>query len=523
MLKLRSTLLPLSAALFSAGAMSHGYISAYDGGVAAGRAALCKAATADTGEQNANCGQVQWEPQSVEGPEGFPEFGPEDGKLASAGLIQFSPLDEQTASRWVKRPITAGMNDFEWTFTANHVTRSWKYYITKPDWNVNQPLSRNQLDLTPFCVVEGNMQKPPKHVLHACDVPVREGYHVILAVWDVGDTAAAFYNAIDVQFGGDQPVLPEWSVAGQIFPGMNLAKGDKVFTRVFDNEGERPELTTRLEINSEKAGIANNWSHDLAVKINDSHNDAIKAGQHDGKGKFVPAYGANPVYLKADSGLARVEVGYEIASPGPDYNITIEGLKNEYMLSNEPVTLDLAVTASGDLTVEMTVYNHAQEALANESLALKDGTTAYVDMVLKSPTAGHHMLVSRLKDKDGNLVDQQLLDFHLIEQSDQCGTDPDAVNFPVWTTDSIYTGGDKVSYNGLVWQANYWVTGAEPDNSDAWSLVSNMPVPWTQGKAYNGGEQVIFDGELYQAKWWVNSSPASSPEAWEHKGAFVCE
>ncbi len=97
MLKLKTTLLPLTAALFSASVMSHGYISAKQGGVAAGRASLCNAAS-PTGEQNTNCGQVQWEPQSVEGPEGFPEFGPEDGKLASAGLIQFSPLDEQTSS-----------------------------------------------------------------------------------------------------------------------------------------------------------------------------------------------------------------------------------------------------------------------------------------------------------------------------------------------------------------------------------------------------------------------------------------
>ncbi len=61
------------------------------------------------------------------------------------------------------------------------------------------------------------MQKPPRNMLHTCDVPAREGYHVILAVWDVGDTAAAFYNAIDVQFDGDLPVQPDWAQAGQIY------------------------------------------------------------------------------------------------------------------------------------------------------------------------------------------------------------------------------------------------------------------------------------------------------------------
>ncbi|WP_407334082.1 N-acetylglucosamine-binding protein GbpA [Enterovibrio sp. 27052020O] len=518
MLKLHTSLLPV-AALFSASAMSHGYISAV-GGDLAGRAALCKY-TSEAGEKNTDCGQVQWEPQSVEGPEGFPELGPEDGKLASAGLIQFSPLDEQTASRWVKRSIVAGQNDFEWTFTANHVTRTWKYYITKPDWNVNQPLARASLDLNPFCVVEGNMEKPPKTMAHSCNVPAREGYHVILAVWDVGDTAAAFYNAIDVQFDGEQPVLPNWQQAGQINPGMNLSAGDAVFTRVFDNDGERPELSTNWVIESDKAGVANTWSHDLAAKINQT-NSLIKAGKRDGDNTFVPVFGANPIYLKKDSGLTRVEVGYDIASPEPNYGVTIDGLAKEYMISDDAVELDFSVTASGDITVEMTVYNHAQDALAYEKISMLDGSSENVNMALTRVNAGHHMLVSRVKDKEGNLVEQQTVDFHLIEKSDQCGADPDAMNHPAWDETTTYTGGEKVSFNGLVWEAKYWIQGSAPENSDAWKLISALPVAWTSGKAYLAGEQVLFEGNLYQAKWWVNSSPVSAPEAWTNKGPFDC-
>ncbi|MDD1780269.1 N-acetylglucosamine-binding protein GbpA [Enterovibrio sp. ZSDZ35] len=521
MLKLRTTLLPVAAALFSAGAMSHGYVSAVEGGAAAGRAALCKYTNA-TGEKNTDCGQVQWEPQSVEGPEGFPELGPEDGKIASAGLIQFSPLDEQTASRWVKTPITAGQNDFEWTFTANHVTRTWKYYITNADWNPNQPLARSTFDLNPFCVIEGNMEKPPKRVLHTCDVPERDGYQVILAVWDVGDTAAAFYNVMDVQFDGDQPVLPNWSQAGQINPGMNLSQGDAVFTRVFDANGERPDMSVRVDIDSDKAGIANNWSYNLATKINATY-DNIKSGQKSGDDKFTPVFGANPIFIKADSGFARVEVGYDIDTTVPEYKVTVDGLANEYQIENNTVTLDLAVSASGDVNVEMTVYNHAQDALAYEKLAIADGTTEAVEMALTNAKAGHHMLVTRVKDAEGNMVDQQMLDFFLIEKGEQCGTDPDAVNHPAWSAETTYTGGEKVNFNGLVYEAKYWIEGATPETSDAWKLLSNMPVAWTSGKAYNGGDQVIFEGHLYQANWWVNSSPASAPEAWSDKGAFTCE
>ena len=111
---------------------SHGYISAFDNGVAEGRATLCKFPANSTNEKNTNCGAIQYEPQSVEGSDGFPESGPADGKIASGGNAMAIALNEQTANRWVKRPIKSGSQYFEWTFTANHITKDWKYYITKP-------------------------------------------------------------------------------------------------------------------------------------------------------------------------------------------------------------------------------------------------------------------------------------------------------------------------------------------------------------------------------------------------------
>ena len=55
-----------------------------------------------------NCGQIQWEPQSVEGPKGFPASGPADGVLCSAGLSQFHELDDQRGGAWPATQLTAG-------------------------------------------------------------------------------------------------------------------------------------------------------------------------------------------------------------------------------------------------------------------------------------------------------------------------------------------------------------------------------------------------------------------------------
>eukprot|EP01064_Diplonema_japonicum_P030241 TRINITY_DN508_c1_g1_i10.p1 TRINITY_DN508_c1_g1~~TRINITY_DN508_c1_g1_i10.p1 ORF type:complete len:282 (+),score=89.88 TRINITY_DN508_c1_g1_i10:81-926(+) len=153
-------------------------------------------------KRNTNCGAVQYEPQSVEGEDRYPETGPADGTVAAAGKDNWAPLNEQSTTRWAKTSVSSGAMDFTWQFTANHVTRDWRYFITKEGWNGVDPLGRETLEGTPFCTVDGEMQQPPMTVTHSCTVPTRSGYHVVLAVWDVGDTSASFYNAIDLDFNG---------------------------------------------------------------------------------------------------------------------------------------------------------------------------------------------------------------------------------------------------------------------------------------------------------------------------------
>ncbi|WP_036992257.1 lytic polysaccharide monooxygenase, partial [Metapseudomonas furukawaii] len=130
------------ATLASQQAFSHGYIQSPKS-----RAMLCAAAG---GNQNANCGAIQWEPQSIEyGPAvahhnngaycggSFMECGPADGFIAAGGIPQYGPLNEQTATRWTKTTIKPGPMDFVWKYTAGHATAYWEFYITKKDWNPN--------------------------------------------------------------------------------------------------------------------------------------------------------------------------------------------------------------------------------------------------------------------------------------------------------------------------------------------------------------------------------------------------
>lgn len=199
-MKLSKIFLAMTTLCMAGGALAHGYVSQ-----PASRAYLC---TANMGNQNKDCGAgPEYEPQSVEGSDGFPSVnaGPADGHLANAGVASMVNLNQQSDTRWAKHPMKAGQNTFTWKYSATHKTKDWNYYITKANWNPNQPLTRDAFDTTPFCHIEGQGVQANTNSTHTCTVPAREGYQVIMAAWDVSDTGATFYNVIDVDFGGHNP------------------------------------------------------------------------------------------------------------------------------------------------------------------------------------------------------------------------------------------------------------------------------------------------------------------------------
>jgi chitin-binding protein len=79
-------------------------------------------------------GSVIDNPQSVEGPKGFPTTGPVEGHIASAeaGLGQIDrAMDRQSVDAWKKQDMRGGLNTFTWKYTAPHATSKWHYYKKK--------------------------------------------------------------------------------------------------------------------------------------------------------------------------------------------------------------------------------------------------------------------------------------------------------------------------------------------------------------------------------------------------------
>ena len=156
---------PLIAVSLPTGtAQAHGYV---DGPPS--RQAQCAAGVVE-------CGDIKWEPHSVEGPKGLTS--------CSGGNARFEELDDD-GKGWDVTPVGASQ-DFTWKITAAHATSTWEYYV----------------DGNKVAEFDDGGAQPGASVTHNVDLGGATGEHKVLAVWNIADTANAFYNCIDVNIGG---------------------------------------------------------------------------------------------------------------------------------------------------------------------------------------------------------------------------------------------------------------------------------------------------------------------------------
>lgn len=392
--------LAVSALVLSSGALAHGFISE-----PASRDQLCHA---NEKGLNTGCGQAQYEPQSAgEGPDGFPAAGPVDGHLISAGNESLAGnLDAQSSDRWVKHKVEAGPMNITWTFTAPHPIGSIKYYMTKQDWNPNQKLTRDSLELTPFCETPGVLPAPEagQKITSECQLPERTGYQVIYAAWDVNDTPSTFYKAIDVQY---EEVPSVWkrnigSIQGR---DRHLETGDFVKARFFDANGERGDLSITLNIDSEAAGEANAWPMALAKKINETFED-VRAGVKNNEGEVVPASGSNNVYTLADSQIVRVEIQVDAqADKRPALNIS--NVKETYAITENNAKIDFSVEVlRSEMDVIAKAYNDKQENIGSVTAKIKDDSRT-ISLPVDNATEGKVSIVVTGKLPDGKELQQE--------------------------------------------------------------------------------------------------------------------
>ncbi|WP_367138060.1 lytic polysaccharide monooxygenase auxiliary activity family 9 protein [Saccharothrix sp. HUAS TT1] len=149
----------VSVALPSAPAFAHGYVSS-----PASRQAQCARGLVP-------CGDIKYEPQSVEGPKGL--------RSCNGGVARFAELNDNNKGWQVAS--TGRSVTFNWTFTARHRTANYEYYVAGRRVGF----------------FDGGNQQPPATVSHTVNLGA-SGRQTVLAIWNIGDTSNAFYACIDV-------------------------------------------------------------------------------------------------------------------------------------------------------------------------------------------------------------------------------------------------------------------------------------------------------------------------------------
>lgn len=154
----------LSMFIAVAPAAAHGYISSPPS-----RQANCARGAV------ANCGDIVYEPQSVEAPKGSMQ--------CNGGGSRFAVLNENR--NWPAASVGTTVT-FTWTFTARHATASWEYFIG------NTLLHK---------VSDGGAQ-PGATKSHTVGMGGFRGRQTVLARWNINDTINAFYACVDLNIGG---------------------------------------------------------------------------------------------------------------------------------------------------------------------------------------------------------------------------------------------------------------------------------------------------------------------------------
>ena len=102
--------------------------------------------------------------------------------------IQNSPYDfaelNDDSKGWRVTPV-GNSATFTWNFTARHATSTFQYFV----------------DGQKIAEVDGHGEQPPSTVSHQVDFGGLSGQQKVLAVWNIADTANAFYACVDVNVG----------------------------------------------------------------------------------------------------------------------------------------------------------------------------------------------------------------------------------------------------------------------------------------------------------------------------------
>ncbi|WP_395373620.1 lytic polysaccharide monooxygenase [Marinicella sp. W31] len=125
-----------------------------------------------------------------------------DGTLCGGGRDKYKGMNLPRTD-WTTTPVrlnAQGQMEFVYYATAPHSSAYFRFYVTKDNYNPNQPLGWDDLE-SPFCEITAVSLKEQRYHMTCPSPGSKTGKHVIYNIWQRDDSPEAFYACVDVDFG----------------------------------------------------------------------------------------------------------------------------------------------------------------------------------------------------------------------------------------------------------------------------------------------------------------------------------
>ncbi|GAB2850528.1 family 43 glycosylhydrolase [Microbacterium insulae] len=285
--------------------------------------------------------------------------------------------------------------------------------------------------------------------------------------------------------------------ADTVAPTINVKPGaqgkDGVFREVsfaFFDEGKTDKV------------ILNGVETDLTDSV-DAYLDGVKPGAFGGKA------GSNELKVYDTAGNVAT-LGFVLDVTGP--TVTIKGGATETVGTASAGYELLSLKLFDQYKVDVLTLNGVEKNLTDNTWSDLNG--------VKPGVFGAVLGTNELKvyDVAGNAT---AVSFTLVAP---------APPVPAWVSTKVYKKGDKVSYGGAVYVAQWWTQNEKPGSSATGSwMEQGALVPaagvsvltWTASWVYTRGETVAHDGHTWKAKWWTrNQQPGDPHGPWQDLGTY---
>lgn len=426
-----------------------------------------------------------------------------NGTLCAAGSAEKRGMD-LPSPHWQKtvvKPNANGDIQIRYRATTPHNPSFWQFYLTKPGFNpATDSLTWQNIELVQSLDNIEFVKDPDGKRYYEMSVAIpadRSGDAVLYSRWQRIDVVGeGFYNCSDIVIERDTVTPTDWFALGYfVRQGQSAVAGDSVHVRLFDATGN--EVVNQLfAVTAENQAT---WQSDLAQKLNLDYANEMQVGVKNSAGEIVfdaANLASNQVFATSSDHSFALSV---ISAPE---NTAPQVHQVDPVVMDESTQTLVHVHAFDDendpLTYQFTVPSEFTYSVDGPNLTL----------VAPSVTADSNFTVNVLVS-DGKLSTPSSF---TVTVNDVL-VNPDV---PAWDANKAYNAGEKVSYQGKVYKAKWWVKGETPDTSSAWELESpSQDDTWQANKVYLAGDQVTHNNQKYQARWWTQGEEPGNASVWQ--------